>query len=241
MGSAGATELARRGGLVGARGARGPGARAGRGVRHPRASCQLHAARRPDRPAHPALRRRILHDQLRELRRDLLVRRHSRAHRRRRGNRAGSPGGRPDGARLRRTGRDRSPLRPQRGPPALGRDRDAPGSGRAGRDGAASGRGLRPDARRLRLRTTGRGAGLLGHAHVLAERTARGGRRRPHQHDRRDRGYLRPRGRGAAKDAGSLEAGLGALALVLLGGTALAARLPFVAREPGLELRTAVS
>jgi MFS transporter, ACS family, tartrate transporter len=46
---------------------------------------------------------------------------------------------------------------------------------------------------------------------------------------------------GAAKDAGSLEAGLGALALVLLGGTALAARLPFVAREPALELRTAVS
>jgi MFS transporter, ACS family, tartrate transporter len=46
---------------------------------------------------------------------------------------------------------------------------------------------------------------------------------------------------GAAKDADSLEAGLGALALVLFGGTALAARLPFVAREPGLELRTAVS
>jgi hypothetical protein len=31
---------------------------------------------------------------------------------------------------------------------------------------------------------------------------------------------------GAAKDAGSLEAGLGALAVVLLGGTALAARCP---------------
>jgi hypothetical protein len=46
---------------------------------------------------------------------------------------------------------------------------------------------------------------------------------------------------GAAKDAGSLEAGLGPLALVLLGGAALAVRLPFAAREPTLELRTAVS
>jgi MFS transporter, ACS family, tartrate transporter len=46
---------------------------------------------------------------------------------------------------------------------------------------------------------------------------------------------------GAAKDFGSLEAGLGALALVLLGGTALASRLPFVAREPALEPRAAIS
>jgi ACS family tartrate transporter-like MFS transporter len=42
---------------------------------------------------------------------------------------------------------------------------------------------------------------------------------------------------GAAKDAGSLEAGLGALAAVLLGGAGLASRLPFVAREPALEPR----
>ena len=40
---------------------------------------------------------------------------------------------------------------------------------------------------------------------------------------------------GAAKDAGSLEAGLGVLAVVLLGGAAMASRLPFVAREPALE------
>jgi MFS transporter, ACS family, tartrate transporter len=44
---------------------------------------------------------------------------------------------------------------------------------------------------------------------------------------------------GAAKDAGSLEAGLGALAAVLLAGALLASRLPFVAREPALEPRTA--
>jgi MFS transporter, ACS family, tartrate transporter len=37
---------------------------------------------------------------------------------------------------------------------------------------------------------------------------------------------------GAAKDAGSLEAGLGALACVLVLGSALAARLPFAARPP---------
>jgi MFS family permease len=37
---------------------------------------------------------------------------------------------------------------------------------------------------------------------------------------------------GAAKDAGSLEAGLAALAAVLMAGAALAARLPFAARAP---------
>jgi hypothetical protein len=36
---------------------------------------------------------------------------------------------------------------------------------------------------------------------------------------------------GAAKDAGSLEAGLGVLAAVLVCGAALAARLPFAARR----------
>lgn len=45
---------------------------------------------------------------------------------------------------------------------------------------------------------------------------------------------------GAAKDAGSLEAGLGALAAVLLCGAALAARLPF-ARTPALEPRPATA
>lgn len=40
---------------------------------------------------------------------------------------------------------------------------------------------------------------------------------------------------GAAKDAGSLEAGLGVLALVLICGAGLASRLPFVARAPALE------
>jgi len=40
---------------------------------------------------------------------------------------------------------------------------------------------------------------------------------------------------GAAKDAGSLEAGLGALAAVLIAGAALAARLPFPARPATLE------
>ena len=34
---------------------------------------------------------------------------------------------------------------------------------------------------------------------------------------------------GVAKDAGSLEAGLGVLAAVLLGGAGLASRLPFLA------------
>ena len=42
---------------------------------------------------------------------------------------------------------------------------------------------------------------------------------------------------GAAKDAGSLEAGLGVLTVVLICGAALASRLPFVAREPALEPR----
>jgi hypothetical protein len=37
---------------------------------------------------------------------------------------------------------------------------------------------------------------------------------------------------GAAKDAGSLEAGLAVLAAVLLGGAALATRLPFAAPAP---------
>ena len=46
---------------------------------------------------------------------------------------------------------------------------------------------------------------------------------------------------GAAKDAGSLEAGLGVLTLVLICGAAIASRLPFVAREPALEPRTALS
>jgi ACS family tartrate transporter-like MFS transporter len=46
---------------------------------------------------------------------------------------------------------------------------------------------------------------------------------------------------GVAKDAGSLEAGLGVLTLVLICGAALASRLPFVAREPALEPRTALS
>jgi MFS family permease len=40
---------------------------------------------------------------------------------------------------------------------------------------------------------------------------------------------------GAAKDAGSLEAGLGVLACVLLAGAALASRLPFAATRPALE------
>ena len=46
---------------------------------------------------------------------------------------------------------------------------------------------------------------------------------------------------GAAKDAGSLEAGLGVLTLFLICGAALASRLPFVAREPALEPRSALS
>ncbi len=46
---------------------------------------------------------------------------------------------------------------------------------------------------------------------------------------------------GAAKDAGSLEAGLAALAFVLACGAGLASRLPFVAREPALEPRAALS
>lgn len=46
---------------------------------------------------------------------------------------------------------------------------------------------------------------------------------------------------GAAKDAGSLEAGLGVLTLLLICGAALASRLPFVAREPALEPRAALS
>jgi hypothetical protein len=37
---------------------------------------------------------------------------------------------------------------------------------------------------------------------------------------------------GAAKDAGSLEAGLGVLACVLVAGAALASRLPFAATRP---------
>jgi hypothetical protein len=40
---------------------------------------------------------------------------------------------------------------------------------------------------------------------------------------------------GAAKDAGSLEAGLGILACVLLAGSLLAARLPFAAARPAVE------
>ena len=46
---------------------------------------------------------------------------------------------------------------------------------------------------------------------------------------------------GAPKEAGSLVAGLGVLTLVLICGAALASRLPFVAREPALEPRTALS
>ncbi|HYN50315.1 MAG TPA: hypothetical protein VES62_05270, partial [Thermoleophilaceae bacterium] len=46
---------------------------------------------------------------------------------------------------------------------------------------------------------------------------------------------------GAAKDAGSLEAGLAVLAFVLACGAGLASRLPFVAREPALEPRAALS
>lgn len=48
-------------------------------------------------------------------------------------------------------------------------------------------------------------------------------------------GIFGPVAVGAAKDAGSLEAGLGVLAIVLLAGAAPAARLPFVAARPLVE------
>jgi MFS transporter, ACS family, tartrate transporter len=48
-------------------------------------------------------------------------------------------------------------------------------------------------------------------------------------------GIFGPVAVGAAKDAGSLEAGLGVLAFVLVCGAALAARLPFAAERPALE------
>jgi MFS transporter, ACS family, tartrate transporter len=52
-------------------------------------------------------------------------------------------------------------------------------------------------------------------------------------------GIVGPVAVGAAKDAGSLEAGLGVLAFVLLAGAALAARLPFTATRALVEPSTA--
>jgi hypothetical protein len=48
-------------------------------------------------------------------------------------------------------------------------------------------------------------------------------------------GIFGPVAVGAAKDAGSLEAGLGVLAFVLLAGATLAVRLPFTARRALVE------
>ena len=96
------------------------------------------------------------------------------------------------------------------------------------------------DARRLRLRPARGRSRLLGHAHLAAHRPARGGRHRLDQHDRRNRRHLRAgdgRGSQGRRLAGG---GLGVLTLVLICGAALASRLPFVAREPALEPRTAL-
>ena len=137
LGAARAAEHPGRSALAARRGAGGAGARARRRGGGARGARDVHPARRLHRRSHPALRRRLLHDQLRELRDDLLVRRHRRARRRRRGHRARPARRDPDGARIDRPDRDRTALGPQRRPPPLGDDRDAAGRRRPDRYGAS--------------------------------------------------------------------------------------------------------
>ena len=89
----------------------------------------------------------------------------------------------------------------------------------------------------LRVRAAGRDPGVLGDADVAAHRAARW--RAASRSSTRSASAAASSARssvGAAKDAGSLEAGLGVLACVLLVGAVLAARLPFAAvRAPAAE------